>query len=157
MFRPFQKHLIISNFSKEETIEKLNSITYNKLLTGNKNVSKKFEGEIDNYGFTIYRIINYRNSFLPIIKGNFVSQNGNSTLIEMRIQMNIFASIFMSIWFLISGVIFLNFLYDQFGSKNFDFKSLVFIVGFIITGYLIMILGFNYEAKKSKEILSQSL
>lgn len=157
MFLPFQKHLLISELPKEIVIEKLNSITDENVLIRTKSTSKKFEGWINNNSFSISRIINYRNSYLPIIKGNFISQNNNSTLIEIKMQMNMFATIFMSIWFLVSGGIFLSVLFSQVESKKFEANSIIIILGFLIFGYLIMILGFNYEAKKSKEILIENL
>lgn len=58
-----------------------------------------YQGSIDSESFQISRIIHYRNSFLPRIRGRFEAQP-HQTLIHIQMSINPFILMFLGIWFL---------------------------------------------------------
>lgn len=58
-----------------------------------------YEGRIDSTGFEISRIIHYRNSFLPTIRGQFESLP-NGTIIKVTMRVHPFVTAFLLFWFL---------------------------------------------------------
>src|SRR5207247_8945197 len=65
-----------------------------------------FEGTVKGFEFDVQRIISYRNSFLPQIRGTITSEPyGSCITITMRLHIAVL--IFMSVWFggvLLGGV-----------------------------------------------------
>ncbi|HEY9639972.1 MAG TPA: WD40 repeat domain-containing protein [Coleofasciculaceae cyanobacterium] len=59
-----------------------------------------YEGSYSEAGFKIHRIIHYRNSFLPIIRGQFeTSRLGTTVHITMRLHP--FVTVFLGFWYLV--------------------------------------------------------
>lgn len=56
-----------------------------------------FRGQLKSGTFNISRIIDYRNSFLPDIKGTFHPQN-DGTRITLSMRLNPFVAVFMAVW-----------------------------------------------------------
>jgi len=57
-----------------------------------------YQGSISDASFRIHRIINYRNSALPIIRGRFESLS-NETLIHITLSVHPFVAGFLGFWF----------------------------------------------------------
>ncbi|MBH8577804.1 hypothetical protein I8752_33555 [Nostocaceae cyanobacterium CENA369] len=65
-------------------------------------VSKKhapYQGTISEQGFQITRIIHYRNSFLPVIRGRFEAQV-HQTVVHIQMSLHPFVMTFLGFWFL---------------------------------------------------------
>ncbi len=112
-----------------------------------------YEGRIDSTGFEIYRIIHYRNSFLPNIRGQFESLP-NGTLIRVTMRLHPFVTAFLLFWFLVwygaTIPIFLS------GAMSGDVQS----EALLFLGMPIVILfsfwcAFWYEANRSRQELRQ--
>lgn len=58
-----------------------------------------YQGTISEEGFQISRIIHYRNSFLPMIRGRFEVQS-HQTLIHVQMGIHPFVMAFLGFWFL---------------------------------------------------------
>jgi hypothetical protein len=58
-----------------------------------------YQGTISESGFQISRIIDYRNSFLPVIRGSFEVQP-HQTLIHVQMSIHTFVIAFLGFWFL---------------------------------------------------------
>ncbi|MBD0346790.1 MAG: hypothetical protein ICV63_18590, partial [Coleofasciculus sp. Co-bin14] len=58
-----------------------------------------YEGTLSSSGFEIHRIIHYRNSFLPNIRGRFESL-ADGTLIRVTMRLHPFVTAFLLFWFL---------------------------------------------------------
>jgi hypothetical protein len=117
---------------------------------------KRFIGKIKNNSFKANRVLNYRNSFSPIVFGEIQRKNRNSTEIKLNLRIHLLVKVFSIIWF-----------------TGFTLGSSLFIFSAISSGqlfppaYLIVLapialfLVFNYffkkEVKLSKEILMQIL
>ncbi|WP_333695493.1 hypothetical protein [Flavobacterium sp.] len=148
-----------SPLDKEEIIQILYSIVTsespNFFKSNLVDSSFKYRGTIEPERFTIQRIINYQNSFLPTIKGEIYPHNQGS-LIKMTIQPNIGVQIFMTLWFLgvtiaMLGAGFAFFTIEQDGHTQYI--GLIFPLLMLAFGSLLYFLGFKLEANRSKDDL----
>ena len=57
-----------------------------------------YQGSISESGFQISRIIHYRNSFLPVIRGRFEVKS-HQTLIHVQMSTHPFVMVFLGFWF----------------------------------------------------------
>lgn len=111
----------------------------------------QFIGEVTNEGFWLRRNIYYRNSFLPIIEGQFL-QHHFGTKLEITMTLNPSTATFSKIWFIGTSVMFvllIPFLFkDGFHPETliplFMLLSMVAIVHF----------SFRHEARKATRIFS---
>lgn len=58
-----------------------------------------YEGKISDSGFEIRRVIHYRNSFLPAIRGQF-EPSPSGTIVRIRMSLNPLVAVFLSCWFI---------------------------------------------------------
>jgi hypothetical protein len=58
-----------------------------------------YQGTISEEGFQISRIIHYRNSFLPVIRGRFEVET-HKTVIHVQMSIHSFVMVFLGFWFL---------------------------------------------------------
>jgi hypothetical protein len=58
-----------------------------------------YQGTISEEGFQISRIIHYRNSFLPVIRGSFEVES-HQTVIHVQMSIHFFVRVFLGFWFL---------------------------------------------------------
>lgn len=128
-----------TNLKKEEILKKLHE-------------SLDYEGSTDIDTFTISRIINYRNSFLPRIKGR-ISTDYNTTTIEVTMQLHKFVFVFMAVWLI--GVL----SFFVISLINVPFNKLVFFdtipLVMLIFGILLMYIPFTIESRKSEKDLEE--
>jgi len=74
-----------------EPNQKLNAAAFNRTYT------RAYSGEINGNLFTISRNINYRNSFLPVIKGVITGLPGQ-TSVQISMRAEPFVEVFMAVW-----------------------------------------------------------
>lgn len=155
MFLPFENLRYCTKLSSEEIIvrlsEKIEPEKTFRFASLSKIPHKAYEGKIENGSFNISRIINYRNNFLPIIKGR-IEQSTNETMISIKMRMHIFVIIFMVLWLGIAGLICFAILIF---SNETGFTPVLISFGMFIAGYIIMTGGFKYESYKSKKYLAE--
>ncbi len=170
----FKKFLPVENYTLKTklSVEEVRNPIANKIepkknfrfFAGKNNYSKPYEGKIAGNSFTINRIINYRNSFLPVINGTTGTFVGK-TQINIKMQPLIFVLIFMSVWLGIVGIVCLwmiitAFIHIREIGQIFEggFSPIIFVpfVMFIV-GSSITYFGFKFESKKSKEFLADLL
>ncbi|AEA43282.1 hypothetical protein Fluta_1287 [Fluviicola taffensis DSM 16823] len=154
-FLPFEKYRVVTTLSEEEIIERLKIITrtISKIQFSTRKAAilrsnYDYNGEISGKNFEIWRNINYRNSFIPIITGT-VGSKLDKTEIHVSMKLSLLAKIVLIIVLSIACVIFLiGFTFYPFGFK-------VFIPVFaIILSYLVIFLAFKLEARISKKDLN---
>ncbi|AUT01436.1 hypothetical protein CLI64_14130 [Nostoc sp. CENA543] len=109
-----------------------------------------YEGSISEDGFQISRIIHYRNSFLPMIRGRFEVQS-HQTLIHVEMNIHPFVMAFLGFWFFFwySAVIPILFTGSIPNHITPIFVSMPILMLFICWG------SFWYEAKRSRTELTQ--
>ncbi len=161
-FLPFENYVITTNLSVEEVVERLSfNVEPEKMftLTFLRSSSMPYEGNFDGNSFKISRIISYKNSFLPVILGEFKSFDGK-TEIKIKMRMVIFVMIFMSFWLgmvslfcvgiTIVGISQLKSIFQNGFSPFFLIPYVMFTFGYLMT-----YLAFKYESKKSKQFLAE--
>jgi len=105
---------------------------------------RPFSGKVEATKFKIYRKIQYRNSFLPILNGT-LEQHLSGTRISVRMRMHLLVIAFLAVWIGTSI------------SFAMPFTAVAFWVeigqaGIMIGAALLMTYaGFWYEAKRSKK------
>ncbi|MNK22893.1 hypothetical protein D3C87_411750 [compost metagenome] len=117
--------------------------------------NRSFEGTITDNSFAIKRIINYKNSFLPIIKGEFSEMaNGTKISLVMKPDPNIIK--FMMLWLagVFLGIIVL--LFVGFTKEGSHYAAL-FPCGILAMGIGIITVCFNTERAKAKTKLIEIL
>ncbi len=151
---PIENLVLRTTLSKEEAMEKLkenietekpfgfgvNSFTY----------SKPYIGTISGDIFEIKRAINYRNAFLPLIKGK-VNNDSSWTKIDISMKPHGFVTAFMAIWF---GGVTIGCVATTFAMLSGEFNPFLLIpFGMLLFGIALVVGAFKTESSKSKKDL----
>ncbi|WP_291725718.1 hypothetical protein [Bernardetia sp.] len=160
---PYENLTYKTHLSKEEIVRRIQQETEPKqmfrmrgFLASNKKY-KAYEGEIQPNNFKINRIIGYRNSFLPQIKGEIEDQT-EYTLIHIKMRLHTFVIVFLIIWlFFMTGVGSIVGLTLFQEPENQSFTSLIFFMPILMAILISVItcLAFHYEGNKSKEFFEK--
>ncbi len=99
LFLPFESLTIKTNLNPDQVRERLSNVIeppkrFRSSGIFSKRSSKPYEGTISGNRFRINKIINYQNSFLPIIKGKIYPQV-ISCSINVTLKLHIFVLIFI--------------------------------------------------------------
>jgi len=160
---PFEEIVYRSKLNKEELVARLqNEIEAEKSFSFGANrfsYSKSYIGKISDNRFEIKRAINYRNSFLPVIKGEIRNDlNGSKILVKMNLVELI--KVFMIIWLAAVFIGCIAVTYNLIFNKGFDSEAVpfVFIPYFMLLfGVVLVSFGFKSESKKSISDLEELL
>lgn len=158
---PLEQYTISTALSADEIAQRLYLLTNLsgkkiRVPQSQKNIST-YRGDVSKTGFKLSRYISYQNSFIPIIRGNMEPQT-DKTDIRITMKLQLFVKVFMIIWLSLAGLASLVVLIIAanllFRGRIHLMEPLAFIpVGMFIFGYLLMLLPFKLEAKKSKKEL----
>ncbi len=157
-FLPFENIIYKTKLSKEQTIQKLtDNIDAEKSFgfgAHNYTYSKPYIGRITGNTFEIKRAINYRNSFLPQIKGEVYSEF-DGTRIKVSMKPHTFVLVFMTIWF---GGVFIGCLVTTFALFTQNFSPFFLIpFGMLLFGIALLYGAFKTESTTSKKDLTRIL
>ncbi|MBP0026313.1 MAG: hypothetical protein J7545_04760 [Roseofilum sp. SBFL] len=112
-------------------------------------------GTISEDGFKIRRVIHYRNSFLPQVRGRFESLP-NGTAVHITLSLHPMVSIFLIFWGSSWGSASLLFLFAALFSEDVGLETLLFIpLPFIVL--FIFWCAFWLEANRACQDLSEIL
>lgn len=158
---PFEDLAYHSTLTKEALLAHLqNEIEAEKSFrigTQRTSYSKPYIGKISHTTFELKRAISYRNSFLPIIKGE-IKDDISGSKIEVKMVLHNFVKVFMCIWlggfFLASLGTLYALLYHN-GLKEAPFIFIPFVM--LFAGVAMAVLGFKTESKKSITDLEELL
>jgi hypothetical protein len=164
-FLPVENYTLSSKLTVEEVRKRIaNNIEPKKnfrfSLISNS-YSKPYEGSITGNSFTISRVINYRNSFLPEITGTISSFIGQ-TQVKIKMQPVTFVLVFISLWLGLVGfvcfivLIGITFQYQEIFKDGASPFSLIPFAMFVF-GCLLTYFAFKKESKKSKAFLAALL
>ena len=146
---PYLSFVIETDLSVKETMELI--IEYvsstEKTLAGYHSKSK-FKGSFSGNSFKFQRIIKYRNSFLPVIRGQ-INSTGPTTEVSIRMVPGLNTTIYVLFWLVIAGQL----IYPALFGEYIETSKLVFAVVIILFGYVFMTAGFGYEAYKAEQEL----
>lgn len=151
---PFEKHYLRTRLSKEQVIERLQESIEPEKSFGfgsfNFSYTKPYVGKIYGDTFEIKRAINYRNSFLPLIKGVVNSEIGR-TKINITLKPHDFVIAFMTIWF---GGVTIGCVATTYVMLTDDFNPfLVIPFAMLLFGIALVVGAFKTESSKSKKDL----
>ena len=159
---PYEKYVLTSKLSADEVCKRISeNIEHRKGLQFSlfrRSTLKPYEGQILNHSFTINRIIQYKNSFLPLTRGN-ISTFFGQTQISIEMKLSNIAIIFISIWLAVVGIICLGILIIwllQIAENKFS-PGILIPFGMFIFGCLLTTLSFKFESKKTKVFLANLL
>lgn len=109
----------------------------------------RYQGTVSDLGFQISRIINYRNSFFLVIKGQFETQF-NQTLIHVQISIHPFVTSYLAFFFLFWYGVLIPIILNN----SLPEHMLLLFIGIPIPSLLIIWLAFWSEAKRNRRDLS---
>ena len=167
-FIPFERFKIITRLCETEILERLEASVEPKRFIRPSSLLRKFlvlgpskkpyEGKIDRPYFYVSRIIGYKNSFLPMIKGELVpAARGCSVYIVMRPHLLI--STFMAL--LLGGVLIyflmiLGSFISSLGHTSKEDPSALLVPVFLFSLIYTPLLGFfKFESIKSREFFQK--
>lgn len=119
---------------------------------------KPYQGYLTGNYFSISRVINYRNSFLPQIKGE-IFKTGQQTEIRVNMKLHVFVVVLLSVWL---GIVGIDCLITTLGIAGYiaseqtqTFPPLFLIpYGMFLFGCALTYFAFKPEAAKSKKFLT---
>ncbi|NLB66748.1 MAG: hypothetical protein GX803_09795 [Lentisphaerae bacterium] len=113
---------------------------------------KTFQGTVERDGFKITRIIHYRNSFLPVVRGRFKpGPSGVTVAVTMRLHP--FVTAFMGLWFGGVGVGIVAALAALVLGQADAHPTMLIPFGLLLIGWALVSGAFWHEANKTKPIL----
>ncbi|MFZ1027139.1 MAG: hypothetical protein WAN66_13065 [Limnoraphis robusta] len=113
-----------------------------------------YEGTISHSGFQIHRIIHYRNSFLPLIRGKFESLP-NETLVHITMRLHPFVMTFLIFVFSTLYSLSLAVFFSEILSGNVPVFEAVLFLGFPLFTLFSFWCVFWYEVNRSRRELTQ--
>ncbi|MEP6794119.1 MAG: hypothetical protein ABJB16_07325 [Saprospiraceae bacterium] len=154
---PFKNFSFSSKLNASEITDRLLAITeaekFIRIPLFNDAETKMYEGQITDQNFSIRRLIKYRNSFLPRIKGE-IKAVGNGTRIDVRMRLHVVIIIFVIFWCTMVGIgCFVFILLSIRDGRINPFILVPFMM--LIVGYGVTVVAFNYECNKAKLDLEQ--
>lgn len=166
-FLPVEEYSILTSLSPEEVAQRLSQVTdlsrkrmqlqIPRFPQFKKTIST-YTGSLSKTDFKISRNISYQNSFLPVIAGTIGSFSGK-TEIRISMKLHIFVKVFMIIWLSLTGlaalgviIVALNLLVR--GRIHVMNPMTLIPIGMFLFGYMLMLLPFKIESRKSKKDLN---
>lgn len=113
----------------------------------------KYKGKSIPNGFTAIRVITYRNSFLPIIKGEIQDDGRGKSIVTVTMKLHILVSVFMGIWLSFVSIFCILFLTTTSELDVPDIFQYVLPFAMLVFGLVLTYVPFKVEAKKSKRDL----
>ena len=157
----FKKALPVDSFEIEttqspESLVNLLSrhIEPQKLFRFGSRNHKPFQGSLSIDGFIMTRIIHYRNSFLPIIRGTF-SPSPWGTKITIKMTLHPLVIAFMTMWLGSVGSMAVALCLAAIFSDDVAWPIPLAPLGMFIFGWALTSGGFWYEARQTKKNLQQ--
>jgi hypothetical protein len=152
---PYQKLVIEVPCSREELTRRLaKEVTGRKRNWGRpEERAELFEGVVSDEGFEITRIIDYRNSFLPVIQGRFYP-HVNGVRVEITMRLHVAVLIFSVFWLSMVGVSAVGAASHILATRSVDAATLI-PLGMLLFFYLMSTIGFGVEAKKASNLLNK--
>lgn len=165
MIFPSRKLVLISRLSPEQTLD-----TVRRTLNPVRNWRERFDtskgggftGTAENGRFFIQRDINYRNSFLPQVKGIIEPDpQGSGSRVTVTMAMHKFVQVFMCFWLFMVGAIGIPLAIAALNHKlqppQNDWMGAVIPLVMLVFGLSLPHFGFWGEAKKAENFLTETL
>lgn len=163
---PYQKLRIRTYLTPNQVYQKLKKVVRPNppILSFFGSSAQPYYGKIGENYFKIYRIISYRNSFLPSVEGE-IQATGVGSVISVTIQSDRrVLGFFMIITIIVPFFVFdisgelMNFITHPGSTTLFSLFTRIFWISFLlVSSYGMILLFYYYEAAKAKSFLSKLL
>lgn len=157
-FIPRERIIVETHLTPTEVQQRLDEVIEPKrVFRGFSRDHKPYQGELFNNRFEVTRIIHYRNSFLPVIRGEIQPAAAGSR-IAITMQPHVLVYLFMIVWLSFAGGAFLLTLSATATSAvagESDWLVILAPAAMFLFGYLLVMGGFHFEANKSKAFFQQ--
>ena len=151
---PFDRLVIDSPLSPEEAVARLAANVEPARWLRFGGGAREFEGEVTGAGFRIARVIRYRNSFRPVIRGAVEPAPGGSRLVA-TLRLHPAVVVFMLVWLgvaLLVTVAMLALLVRGDAGPEALLGLLMLVFGWALATF-----PFGYEARVAREKLTRLL
>jgi hypothetical protein len=152
---PYQRLVIHSPFAPSEFVARLQAEVEPLRLFRNplSRNHKPYEGGVAGDRFEIERIIQYRNSFVPLVQGQVLAGSSGSR-IEVTLRLRWLIVVFMGIWFggLAIGWLALMSRVILGRGAGLSIVAVSVMLGF---GYLLLVGRFTVETRKAARFLEE--
>jgi hypothetical protein len=153
---PYQTFTLDTHLSVNETYARLRSVVEpRRRFRWSAGEGRPFEGEVENDGFAITRIINYRNSFLPQIRGRVIP-TPTGARIEGTMRLHALVLAFLIFWCgsvsIGGGMVVRQALVSGQWSP-----TMLIPFGMVIFSWALSAGAFTYEARKALQLLREQL
>ena len=151
-FAPYRRFAIETDLPPEVVLRLLAECIETRFLWNPFARDKKpYQGRVEGRSFSMSRIIWYRNSFLPLVKGS-VGPRGAGALVRVRMRPFLLGLGFVAAWmgmcaFGVALVL----------ARHALDPSALLPLGMCAFGYLVLMVGFGPEATKTTEFLRDQL
>jgi hypothetical protein len=150
---PIENIHYLSTLNKEELITLLKKeIDSNNLSTKNH---ENYIGKIFANKFELKKVINYKNSFLPVINGEIVD-GLNGAKIHVKMKLIGFVKVFIIFWLSMAFIAFITSLVT-FLCNDISITIILIPLIMLIFGIALTSIGFKSESKKSIKDLEEIL
>ncbi len=138
---PYREITVFTPLSAEEAVAILSSNVIERRFRWTYSDVGQFEGVVSIDGFHINRVIGYRNSWLPFLRGSFKAVEGGT---QVTVRMTVHPLVWVISTLYCGGSAFGALVLILQGSSGFICPGAFFLVGYLMTT-----LGFNFEADKA--------
>ncbi len=157
-FLPYERLKIGTSLSCQEALQRLENVVEPRRFRFLRIGVKPYQGKIEGLRFEVSRIIGYRNSFLPMIKGE-IQTGTHDCSICISMRPHVFVLVFMLHWLGGVGLIFLGALafsiISLMQTGTADPSLLSFTGGLFACGYALFFGGFKVEAIIAKNFFRE--
>ncbi len=155
-FFPYERLTITTGLNADAVCTALAGVSEAKRYLRNpfSRTHRRYQGQVTTTGFKLTRIIHHRNSFLPIIKGEYAPLV-NGTQVVVTMSLHPFVIVFMSFW-LSSAAAGIVLGLRQWASGAAQ-PVLLAPLGMFIFGYLLCTLSFKWETRKERQFFAELL
>lgn len=158
---PYENYSIHTTLKTAQILSKLDENIDTKntsIFTFIGKSTKPYRGKIFDNSFEMFRVINYRNSFLPQITGTIEDSFTNRT-IHIKMKPYTLVIIFMIFWLSSIAIATIAMFTGAMPSIDSESASIAAFTKFIpllmlVFGSVLPVLAFKYESNKSKKFLS---
>ncbi|MFN0031917.1 MAG: hypothetical protein ACKVOR_07145 [Flavobacteriales bacterium] len=159
-YLPRENLVFKTRLKEDEVAQRISDITepdriFRSALFGQVGV-KHYEGFVRHNTFEIKRIIRYKNSFKPVIRGT-IKKEWDGTHITITMRMHAFVRAFLAVWCGIVGLTSLVLLVPLIGTRNVSVFTALIPMGVLLFVHALSLLAFKAESNKSKKFLQELL
>lgn len=156
-FVPYERLTMTTMLSYDDVLARLdNAIEPRRAIRFFESATKPYQGHREGGHFEMSRIIRYRNSFLPIIKGDIQPGIGGCS-IQITMHPHVLVIAFMAVWLGGIGAAFILTLLAVLGvlasAQPADPLIALFPGAMLIFGYVLVLGAFKFESAKSTTFL----